>query len=639
MYYVYCITTKSNRDNDVYKIGYTKNLQTRKNDFDKSSTNLENWYYIDTITVSNEYIARKLEKKIHDVFSSYRIKNERELFKIKDVNKILDLFKSIKNMKIEKIQDGVISRIGESISNLIKTIELYGENLAWIITEKIDNAKAAHANNMWIKIEDEGKTIVYKDDGDGFTGANLKQFARNDRYHFNDDGAGIWGIGGKDSDRANSDYKNSESGYSKITYTSSPDGKVENKMVWRICEAKKEYENPEVFTNIIPDSGKCHKGTIIKHEDIHKITKEKWADAKKYIRFTCSLYDMNIYMSKWFTGHNAYEQLTGFFDPLYTKTVDLNKEGIFTHNDGSCHKIIKKTFSNYETGKKIKIKVVSLYFTPERLKQLSEIEEEFGTSREWAGVYFIYMNRYLSKPLSLKNQHAYNRTRIGVFLEDDETAKTFNIRSVKNQGINYEDNYQLKNYIDENGNDFNNFINTEINYWVRFDDKQRDIKNTENLGFIDATKKTAETLLDFNGTVVADVTDADSFEKIDTKEKQTKHSSEIHKEDVNKLNEAKQNFESLSDELKNDLHTRYQYCVSFGSFQLKRGPHLKYTQLKNFDDEIEIMPWSIHNYVLSGENEIRRVFSYFKNKAKNNSSTIKENLNRYIEIAYDFSTQ
>lgn len=637
MYYVYCITTKSNQENDVYKIGYTKGLPLRKSNFDKSSINLENWYYIDTIVVNDEEMARKLETKIHGFFSCCRITNERELFKIKDLNKILNLFKQIKNMKTEKIKDGIVSRIGESISNLIKTIELYGENLAWIITEKIDNAKAAHAKNMWIKIEDECKTIVYKDDGDGFTSANLKQYARNDRYHFNDDGAGIWGIGGKDSDRANSDYKNSESGYSKVTYTSSPDGKTENKMVWRICEAKKEYENPEVFTNSIPDSGKCHKGTIIKHEDINKITKEKWADAKKYIRFTCSLYDMNIYMSKWFTGNNAYEQLTGFFDPLYTKTIDLKKEGVFTHNDGSCHKITEKTFCNYETGKKLKVKVVGFYFASEKLKQLAEKEEEFGPSLEWSGVYFVYKDRYLSKPQILRHKHAYNRTRIGVFLEDAETAKVFNIRSVKNQGINYEDNYQLKNYVDENGNNFNEFLTNEINYWARFDDKQRDIRNTENVGYIDATKKAAEALLDTNSTIIADVVDAESFDGFETQEKETKHSSKIHKEKEIELNEAKEKFKSLDEKQQKDLHIRYQYCVSYGSFQLKRSPNLKYTQLNKFEDEIEIMPWSIHDYVSSGENEMKRLFSYFKNKEKNNNVTIKEKLNRYVEIAYEES--
>ena len=63
MYYVYCITTKSNQENDVYKIGYTKGLPLRKSNFDKSSTNLENWYYIDTIVVNDEETARKLEKK------------------------------------------------------------------------------------------------------------------------------------------------------------------------------------------------------------------------------------------------------------------------------------------------------------------------------------------------------------------------------------------------------------------------------------------------------------------------------------------------------------------------------------------------------------------------------------------------
>lgn len=638
MYYVYCITTKSNQENGVYKIGYTKGLPLRKNNFDKSSTNLENWYYIDTIAVSDEEIARKLESKIHGIFSCYRIKSERELFEIKNINEILDLFKGIKTMKNEKIQDGIISRVGESISNLIKTIELYGENLAWIITEKIDNAKAAHAKNMWIKLEDECKTITYKDDGDGFTGAQLKQFAKNDRYHFNDDGAGIWGIGGKDSDRANSDYKNSESGYSKVTYVSSPDGKVENKMVWRISETKKEYENPEVYTNMIHDSGKCHKGTIIKQEDIHKITKEKWADAKKYIRYTCSLYDMNIYMSKWFTGNNAYEQITGFFDPLYTKAIDLSKEGIIAHNDGSCHKVVEKTFCNYETGKKIKVKFVELYLSSEKLKQLSEKEEEFGASLEWSGVYFVYRNRYLSKPQILRQKHAYNRTRLGVFFDDEETAKIFNIRSVKNQGINYEENYQLKNFVDDNGNTFNDFVAAEINYWVRFDDKQRDLRNSENLGYIDAIKKTAETLLDLNGIVVADVTDADSLDSIETPEKVTKHSSEVHREKLNELNEAKEKFESLDEDSKKDLHTRYQYCVSFGSFQLKRSPNLKHTQLKDFDDEIEIMPWSIHDYVSSGKNELKRLYSFFKNKEKNNISTIKEKLNRYIEIAYEYSS-
>lgn len=638
MYYVYCITTKNNQKNGIYKIGYTKGLPLRKSNFDKSSTNLENWYYIDTIAVNGEDIARKLEGKIHDAFSIYRIKSERELFEIKNVNEILDLFKNIKKMKTEKINDGIISRVGESISNLKKTIELYGENLAWIITEKIDNAKAAHAKNMWIKLEDECKTIVYKDDGDGFTGAQLKQFAKNDEWHFNGDGAGIWGMGGKDSDRANSDYKNSESGYSKVTYISSPDGKIENKMVWRICETKKEYENPEVYTNMIPDSGKCHKGTIIRHEDIHKIVKEKWSDAKKYIRFTCSLYDMNIYMSKWFTGNNAYEQITGFFDPLYTKTIDLNKCGVIAHNDGSCHKVVEKTFSNYETGKKIKVKLVEFYFTSEKLKQLSEKEEEFGSSLEWSGVYFVYKNRYLSKPQILRHKHAYNRTRIGVFFDDEETAKILNIKFVKNQGINYEENYQLKNFFDENGNTFNDFMTTEINYWTRFDDKQRDIRNSENLGYIDATKKAAETLLDLNSVVIADVTDIDCLDSIEPSKKVTKHSSEVHREKLNELNEAKEKFESLDEDSKKNLHTRYQYCVSYGSFQIKRSSNLKYTQLKNFNDEIEIMPWSIHNYVSSGENELKRLYSFFKNKEKNNISTIKEKLNRYIEIAYEYSS-
>ena len=51
----------------------------------------------------------------------------------------------------------------------------------------------------------------------------------------------------------------------------------------------------------------------------------------------------------------------------------------------------------------------------------------------------------------MKLSHGYNRTRIGVFLEDSETAKAFNIKSVKNQGIDYENNYNLGGFVDDDG--------------------------------------------------------------------------------------------------------------------------------------------------------------------------------------------
>lgn len=634
MYYVYCITTKNLEKDNTYKIGYSSTLSGRKGNFDDSTINIENWYYIDSIAVNDKENASKLEHKIHKYFDDKRLSKNREFFKIEDKSEITNLFNKIKNMKTEKIEDGPIKRTGESISNLIKTIELYGENLAWIITEKIDNAKAANAENMWIRIENEGKKIVYKDDGDGFTANQLKQFAKNDTYHYNDNGVGIRGMGGKDSDRANSDYKNAEGGESIVKYTSSTDGIHQNIMKWPICENVKKYENPDVYTNIIPESGKCHKGTIIEHEDVHQITKEKWQDARKYIRYVCSLYNMNIYVSKWLTGHNGYELLSGYFDPLYTNRIDLSKNGIIAHNDGSCHKIINKTFFNYETGKKFKVKIVSFYMSTEKLNQLEDIEKDFGASSEWCGVYFLYNNRYLSKPQTLKLQHGYNRTRIGVFLEDSETAKIFNIKSVKNQGINYEDNYNLANFVDDDGKNFSEIIRTEMAYWVRFDDRQRDLRNVENLGYIEAIKKTAEVLEDYSGVLFADVVDADNFDSIDTK-KGKKHSSTVHKEKAEELEEAIKRFDSLDEEKKKDLLTKYQYCVSYGSFKLKRTQHIKCSELKDFNTEIDIMPWSIHNEVLAGENELNRLYLFLKDKERKNGSTIVEKMDKYIENAYN----
>ena len=638
MYYVYCITNEKLEKNNVYKIGYSKTLDGRKKDFDDSTINLENWYYIDTITVSNEENAKKLESKIHVFFDKERLADNREFFKISDINRVKTLFKQIKGMKTEKLENGPITRIGESISNLRKTKELYGNNLTWILLEKIHNAYAAHAKNIWIKIENNGKTITYKDDGDGFTASQLKGFARNDRYHFNTDGPGVWGIGGKDSDRAIADYENSEDGISPVNYTTSTDGVYKHVLDWKICEIKKLYETPEVYCNIKTDG--CHKGTIVKHDEIVQITIEKLVEAKRNLRFFCSMFKgMNINITRSISGNHAYETLCDYFDPLYLNRIDCNKEGLFTTNDGTAYQIENKTLVDYNRpDKKLNFKMISLYMSKEYLGKVTPFEKEFGTSNNLSGLYFVYRNTYLSEPIqsmSFKSGlfHAYNRVRILVIFNDIETAISFGIRSIKTEKIKITGNFNLKKYVDEDERNFEEIIINKFNFWSNFDDKQRDIKNNNNLEYVDAIKAAAQTVTNTDVVVTTDVVNVDECNF--TKNKNAEKDVDKNEEKVN-IPEAKRRFSLLSNEEKKNLSILAQYCASYGAFYPKPGRVLvKNGLLKSFDEDFDIMPWSMHEYVTSGINEVRRLYNYYKTKERSTSDTILKKLNGFINSSYE----
>lgn len=643
MYFIYCTTNKENEKNHKYKIGYTKSLTGRKDDFDTSSINLEDWYYIDTISVSDEENARKLESLIHSHFNEYRIKDDREFFIFYDITIVKNFFKKIKSMKTEKIQDGAIKRTGESISNLRKTRELYADNLTRIFLEKIHNAFAAHAKHIWIKIYNDGKSIMYKDDGDGFTASQLKGFAKHDRFHYNEEGPGIYGIGGKDSDRALADYENAEDGISPVHYETSTDGVYQHIMNWKICEKAILYENPEVYCNIKKEH--CHKGTIIAHDEITKITTDKLSEVKKNLRFFCSLFKgMEISISKCLSGNNAYETICDYFDPLYLDNVNIEKEGLSTINNGTAYNVSNKTLVDYNNPEnKLKFKLISVYFSKEYRAKVEEFENDFGTSNNLSGLYFVYKDTYLSEPIqSMQFKdglfHAYNRIRILVIFDNLETAKSFGIRSIKTEKIRITGNYSLKKYTDEKDRDFEKIIIDEFNFWSDFDDRQRDIRNTQNVEYLDAIKIA---LKDKNPTdsvvVTTDVVNADDLKlEVEDNAKSEKSRAEKYKDRIEDSENAKKRFEQLSNEEKNNLNVLYQYCTSYDSFLLKKGRYgIKSGLMSSFENEIDVMPWSMHNHVTSGINEIIRFYDFLKNKEKCKSDTIIKKLNTFVVSCYE----
>lgn len=638
IFYVYCITTKEHEDKNEYKIGYSKSMPKRKNDFDHDTINLHDWYYIDAITVEGEKNARELEQMLHSFFSEERISDKREFFKIDNKDKIFSIFSKIKNSNKKNQKSGIVNRRGESISNLIKTKEIFANNLTKIFLEKIHNAYAANAKNMWIKVGPDGKSITYKDDGCGFTYDQLLNYATHDKFHCNDKGASVHGIGGKDADRAMADFENSETGFSTVEYLTSTDGISLSKLVWRIGKSLKLYENPEVYPNQPYTGGNCHKGTIIKQDETILITGENLAKTRNELRFFCSTLDMNIYVSK-SVGGNGYELISDYFNPFYFEKLNgIKTNGIVPHGDGSVHKILHKELINESNPEKcLKIKIIGFYMSSEFSKIKEHLDEP---SVEWSGLYFMYNNTFLNKPILINKglRHAYNRTRILVIFENLETAINFGIRSAKTEKIKFEDNYNLKNFVDENGDDFVSIIRQESCFWDYFDQKQRSYRNSEKLNYVDSIIKASENIKDYE-IIKPDVTSLEGIDVGLLEENNKKNKYEVHKEREEEINNAIKEYELLSSNEKT-LLKKYQNCVSYGAFAPKKGSiKKKYSLLKDFDNEIEIYPWSIHNNVTSGKGEIERMYEYFKNVRKKSCSSITSLLNDYLISCYEVKAE
>ena len=644
MYYVYCITTDTLFSQNKFKIGWTNNLIRRKGEFEKETTNTEKWFYVDTIELDSEKEARKAEHFLHSHFNSERIKKNKEFFLIYDINNIYSIFKKVKNMKkvvIDKIPDGEITRVGESISHLIKTQEIYSKRPEWYLSEKTDDSIAAGAKNIKIKFCDNRRTIVHTDDGKGFNALELKSFAKHDRWHNSSDNSfGIYGIGSKDADRASADYKNAEGGLAKRYYRTSTDGKTEHHMTWYIGENKKMYENPIVETNLQNKDGFI--GTSETMEDCFETTRESFDNIRTYYRFIYSLIHPNIYFTT--PEGSGYNLLGDYFDPMHLDKLgeNFNYDGYYVHDDGCCHKVDTKTFSNIDNGDMINLKFVTIYMTSEFLSNdpLEKIFSSKGrfrkknekTSESWAGLYFAYNRRYLSYPTRIvKSKHAYNRVRTCVFINNINSAKSLNVRSAKNSGIEFENPGLLK-IIDEKGINIKDFIVSEMTSWSYFDDLYRGIKQENGIGYVDALREAIKLKRDGNKERVT-IAEKTFVEEIEDETKKIDNDIDNKEEQNSKLSEEL--YDKLSDEMKNDLSTKYQYSVSEGSFYLKDKVKPRF-ELGSYEDEIGEYKWSIRKDVLDDDLEIKRFYNFYKEYKNKRSDYLLEDLNKYVISVYHF---
>lgn len=96
---VYIISTPSYEKKNIYKIGYTTNLDQRLKEFNTTRLEDDEFQIYKTYSIKPSY--HQLETLIHKQFNINRIKNE--LFQIKDLNEI--------DNYVSSLEDEIISNI------------------------------------------------------------------------------------------------------------------------------------------------------------------------------------------------------------------------------------------------------------------------------------------------------------------------------------------------------------------------------------------------------------------------------------------------------------------------------------------------------------------------------------------------
>ena len=85
--YVYVITTDLYKLKNIYKIGYTEDLNKRLKQFNNTRTYFDK-FFISNCWKTTNYMS--LETKIHNILKDYRLKNELFQVNIETINKIVE---------------------------------------------------------------------------------------------------------------------------------------------------------------------------------------------------------------------------------------------------------------------------------------------------------------------------------------------------------------------------------------------------------------------------------------------------------------------------------------------------------------------------------------------------------------------
>ena len=651
-YVVYCLTNDVFEKLNLYKIGYTDDLERRKKELKTTSVPGGPFYakelmYLDTLAEADAW-----EKYMHIKLCNHRYTFDREYFEIDNLDIIKPLFnkKIMENNNSEKNEvffeneldnSEILSRTkapireGEAKANLRAKKRAYKGHEEYAFSEMFDNVDDNNPKDGKKKFFKIGFTskghLKIENNCPGFK--NKKVFEKV--LHFNDwhikkeeKTTGFNGQGLKDAIRVLSDYNSQEDvKMSDATLISSYDGKEPAlQTTMHICEDEKRYLK---YEDILEKDPKGWVGFLIDIEHPENFSKDNLENFFNYSyshpRFE-KMYD--IMFSEGY--HKEYRIFNNYKDPFYFRELgDLaNKDGLHGVGD-KFYSVKTHTATNDEDNKIIKFKTIGLF------TQRKNIIKGIGT-----GIFEMFNDKYLGWPKQHKEIDKFGNgkynTLLLVIYENAETAKEFGVGEIKNEGGVLFDNLSLDKFKDENGKTPSEIIDEEYSFIVnkfyraykRYDNEQTCIEDVISSSIKEIDSKTKLNL--------PEVTEED----ISLNEKAKKENNYIiGKREKERLEKAIEEYNNLPEEERNNLDVKLKYTSNFGTIRKMKSPQKGSKKIGELDDYFEFYPWRVDKYFLE-EGEFSRLYYFLTNgKTKFDDTRLGQNLNSFMDLSIKYNRE
>ena len=655
-YFIYCLTNDVYKKINLYKIGYTNDLEKRKSDLKSTGVAGGSFYVVELRTVDTEPEAIAWENYVHTKLCEYRYTFDREFFEIKDLNILKPFFNNNimeeinKNettepmvLNVQAIYDvrseDVISRIenirreGESISNLKAKKRAYkGNEAKWGFSEFFDNAKDCHPldgikRKFKISYNANGHLIIQNNCPGFKSKKDFERFLKNDIYHIERgvETIGFNGGGWKDAIRALADYEaNKATRMCDVIIITSYDGIIAFKTIWHICEDEKRYLKYDEIVEV-PANGFI--GTLT---DIEYPVSYKFDDVEEYFRTTYSqkifseLFDIEIAMN-----YKHLRRIDSFKNPMYLDELgdNINKPGLYLINN-KFFVVRHHMMRNDEKNEIIKFKTITLFLPAE-----SNVNH---TKRN--GIFEMFGQKYLGEPKIHPNQQKFSKgqyyTNCLVIYDDVKTAYAFGVREIKNEGGLLFGNADLDKFKNEEGKNPSEVI-TEA-----FEESETNIyrlfkKYEGQTSCLEDTCKFTFDALNNKNVIVPILSNEDIEKNKATKKEKDKSEKEEY---LNRLEKAIEEYNNLPEEEKNRLDVKYKYTSNFCTVLKISNPLEGSKKIKDLKEYFRIMPWSLINDIFK-EKQFE-LYYYVLTKGytsfKQTNPSMETLLNDYVKRGYAF---